>query len=232
MKFPAIIKHNGYKFPLRLRYNSKAKRIILRVDQVNDGALITLPPFASKSEAYTIVYERADWLIDRLQALPPKKLFAEGLVLTLLEKNFTICHRAELPADVQLVGSNIVISGYKDQLSRQILVWLQIYARDVITPRAHNMAARIQRKVNRVSVRDTKSRWGSCSGHGNLSFCWRLIMAPEWVLNYVIAHEVSHLHHMNHGPEFWSTVRSLDVDPILARKWLNQHGISVQRIGI
>jgi len=232
MKIPTIIKHAGHKIPLRLRYNSKAKRIILRVDQENNGALITLPPGAPKTEAYTLVHERADWLIDKLQTLPRKKPLADGQVLTLMGKIITICHRSNVTADVQLIGSDLIVLGEKENLQIQTLDWLRKYAYEIINPRAHNMASRIKGQLNRVSVRDTKSRWGSCSRHGNLSFCWRLIMTPEWVLNYVIAHEVSHLLHMNHGPEFWSTVRSLDANPIGARKWLNQHGISVQRIGI
>ena len=232
MNFPAVIRHKGRKFPLRLRYNSKAKRIILRVDQEHDGALITLPPGASEAEAFTLAQENSDWLIDRLEALPPKKMFADGQVLTFMGENITICHRYELPIGVKLVGSELFVSGNKKHLPMQILEWLRNCTRDVITPRALDMASRIGQKLNRVSVRDTKSRWGSCSVNGNLSFCWRLIMTPEWVLNYVIAHEVSHLLHMNHGPEFWSTVRSLDADPIHAKKWLNQHGVSLQRIGI
>ena len=90
--------------------------------------------------------------------------------------------------------------------------------------------AQLECKINRISIRDTKSRWGSCSSQGNLSFCWRLIMTPEWVLNYVIAHEVSHLKHMDHGPEFWQIVGTFGVKPKQARRWLNQHGRVLQRI--
>ena len=92
-----------------------------------------------------------------------------------------------------------------------------------ISSRAYRLAASIGREVARVSVRDTKSRWGSCSRQGNLSFCWRLILAPELVLDQVVAHEVAHLVEMNHGPRFWRLVESLAPGGAGARAWLKQH---------
>ena len=85
---------------------------------------------------------------------------------------------------------------------------------------------------SRVTIRDTRSRWGSCAPNGNLSFSWRLVMAPMDVLDYVVAHEVSHLRHMDHSPAFWETVNSLGVDPEAGRKWLNANGERLMRVGI
>jgi hypothetical protein len=96
-------------------------------------------------------------------------------------------------------------------------------ARAEVADRARRLAARIGRKLGRVGVRDTKSRWGSCSGRGNLSFSWRLVFAPEPVINYVVAHEVAHLAEMNHGPRFWRLVESLSPDSAAARAWLKRH---------
>ena len=89
--------------------------------------------------------------------------------------------------------------------------------------RARLYAARIGKTVSRVTVRDTKSRWGSCSAAGALSFSWRLILAPEPVLDYVVAHEVAHLVEMNHGPRFWRLVRAMIADPSAQRAWLRRH---------
>ena len=83
----------------------------------------------------------------------------------------------------------------------------------------------------RVTVRDTRSRWGSCSASGQLSFSWRLILAPEWILDYVVAHEVAHLAEMNHGPAFWRLVETLIGDPKPARSWLKRHGPGLHRYG-
>jgi predicted metal-dependent hydrolase len=97
------------------------------------------------------------------------------------------------------------------------------------------MAAKIDRDVVKVNVRDTSSRWGSCTHGGRLSFCWRLILAPDHVLTYVIAHEVAHLKHMNHGRHFWRTVDELMAQEDIphksasARQWLRLHGASLYR---
>ena len=227
-----VITHNGRKIPLRLRYNPRAKRIILRVDPEFDGALITLPPSASEEDAFALVHKNADWLIRQIQALPPRTKLAEGQILNLLGMHLSIRHCPELRTGVQLIGSEIIVSGKPEHLPRRTFDWLKKYARENISPRAHGMAFQVKRKINRIYVRDTKSRWGSCSRHANLSFCWRLIMTPEWVLNYVVAHEVSHLVHMHHGPEFWSTVRSFDTEPNRARNWLKKNGDSLRRVEI
>ena len=108
-------------------------------------------------------------------------------------------------------------------LARRVRDHLVSAARAELVPRARRLAARIGREVARVSVRDTKSRWGSCSGQGNLSFSWRLIFAPEPVLEYVVAHEVSHLAEMNHGPRFWRLVESLTPNSAAPRRWLKRH---------
>ena len=84
-------------------------------------------------------------------------------------------------------------------------------------------------KPARITVRDTASRWGSCSAARSLSFSWRLILAPDFVLDYVVAHEVAHLREMNHGPRFWAHVRSLVPDIETPQDWLKVHGRGLQR---
>ena len=95
----------------------------------------------------------------------------------------------------------------------------------------YDMAASVDRRVSRVTVRDTRSRWGSCSSQGSLNFSWRLIFAPEWVLDYVVAHEVGHLVHMDHSPRFWAVVDRLVDSKESARKWLHRHGAGLYRYG-
>ena len=108
-------------------------------------------------------------------------------------------------------------------LPRRVRDHLAMLARDELAKRARPLASRVGRKVARVSVRDTKSRWGSCSASGNLSFSWRLIFAPEEVVDYVVAHEVAHLVEMNHGPRFWRLVDSLVPGNARPRAWLDRH---------
>ena len=93
------------------------------------------------------------------------------------------------------------------------------------------LAARIGKPITHITVRDTSSRWGSCSSAGNLSFSWRLVMAPDWIMDYVVAHEVAHLRHANHGPDFWGLVDDLGVNAKQARRWLNTNAQRLQRTG-
>ena len=113
--------------------------------------------------------------------------------------------------------------GGPDHVARRVRDHLVRFARQELARRARIHAARIGRTVNRITVRDTKSRWGSCSASGSLSFSWRLILAPEPVLDYVVAHEVAHLVEMNHSARFWKLVRTMVADPASQRAWLKRH---------
>ena len=103
-------------------------------------------------------------------------------------------------------------------------------ARRRIAPLALDHAARIERSVRRIAIKDQRSRWASCAPDGTLAFSWRLVMAPEWVLDYVVAHEVAHLREMNHGPKFWALCRELCPRTDEARAWLKRNGSALHAI--
>jgi hypothetical protein len=150
--------------------------------------------------------------------------FAEGVIVPVLGIPHRI-RREDDPAAPPVVirDGEIRVRGDPAHLERRVRDHLVAMARAEFAYRARPLAARIGRKLARVGVRDTKSRWGSCSGRGNLSFSWRLIFAPEPVIDYVVAHEVAHLAEMNHGPRFWRLVESLSPDSAAARAWLKRH---------
>ncbi|MEA2177248.1 MAG: hypothetical protein QOG77_545 [Solirubrobacteraceae bacterium] len=106
--------------------------------------------------------------------------------------------------------------------------WLRRAARDEITPRAHRAAAAIGSEVQRVTIRDQRTRWGSASSSGSLSFSWRLVLAPEHVLDYVVWHEVCHLRHMDHSPRFWGLVAEHCPGYAVPRRWLREHGTALR----
>ena len=99
----------------------------------------------------------------------------------------------------------------------------------MLSAKAHELAARLDRKPGRITIKDTVSRWGSCSAQGDIALSWRLVMAPAFVAEYVVGHEVAHLREMNHSPAFWAIVRSLGVDHHGGRAWLKQHGAALHR---
>ena len=222
---------DGRDVSVILRRNSRARQIILRVDSKTGDAIVTLPLRASEREAISVVQKKSNWLISRLEAMPPRILFENGSLIPLLGQNYLICHDPTLSEVAVKIDKQLCMGGRSEHLTRRLRDWLRKEAKSEIQSRAFVMAARLERKIGRITVRDTKTRWGSCSPNGDLSFCWRLIMTPAWVLDYVVAHEVSHLRHMNHSPEFWKTVESLGVRIRDAKAWLSSNADQIQRYG-
>lgn len=226
-----VISLGGREIPLVVRRNRYARRIVLRIDVEAGGVALTLPGRTALAEGLALAHERADWVIRCLDKLPARVAFCDGAVLPLLGIDTTIRHAPERRLGVAHIGDELIVSGGREHLSRRVSDWLKRESKREIARRAQPMAERIGRVIAGLTVRDTRSRWGSCTPDGKLSFCWRLILTPEWVLDYVVAHEVAHLAHLNHGPKFWATVKSLGVNPEQARAWLDVHAERLQRIG-
>ena len=226
-----VIDIKGQNIQVRLRRNTRARRMVLRIDYKIEGVVITLPLWTSEREALLMVQKKSDWILNKLDTIPPRIAFECGAKIPLLGEYYSISHDPNQKEVVIKSGYEIRLGGRQEHLSRRLGDWLRKEAKIIIQPKAIEMAEKYNWKIGRISVRDTKSRWGSCAPSGNLSFCWRLILAPEWVLNYVIAHEVSHLLHMNHGSEFWQTVANFNVRVDEARVWLSKNAEHLHRYG-
>ena len=132
-----------------------------------------------------------------------------GTTLSLLGTNYTLQAISTARRGVWIEEDGIMVSGHPEYFARRVADWLRVYAREEICQRAFPMAKQINRTIYRIGVRDTTSRWGSCTSRGHLSFSWRLVLAPADILTYVVAHEVSHLAEMNHSPAFWQVVEDV-----------------------
>jgi predicted metal-dependent hydrolase len=210
--------------PVSIRISERARRVGLRLDPAERRVELVLPRGVSERTGLQFLAAKRAWVAARLEALPQAVPFVEGAVLPLLGVPHRI--RRELnPAapPVKIVAGEIRVRGDPAHLARRVRDHLVAAAQAEVVRRARPLAARIGRDVTRISVRDTRSRWGSCSGRGGLSFSWRLIFAPEPVLDYVVAHEVAHLVEMNHGPRFWALVERLAPGSAEPRAWLKQH---------
>ena len=207
-----------------IRVSSRARRIALRVDAAERKVELVLPPGVPTSQGLRFLAAKRGWIAARLAALPQPVPFAEGVIVPVLGLPHRIRREDDAAAPpVAIRNGEIRVGGDPVHVERRVRDHLVAMARSEFARRARPLAARIGRKVTRVNVRDTKSRWGSCSGQGNLSYSWRLIFAPEWVIDYVVAHEVAHLVEMNHGPRFWRLVESLSSESTAARIWLKRH---------
>jgi predicted metal-dependent hydrolase len=207
-----------------IRVSPRAGRVGLRIDAAERRVELVLPRGVSVRTGLRFVATKRGWIEARLEALPQPVPFVEGAILPVLGVAHRIRREFSLAAPlVRIIDGEIRVRSDPLHLARRVRDHLVAMAQAEISLRAHRLAARIGREVARVSVRDTRSRWGSCSGQGNLSFSWRLIFAPEPVLEYVVAHEVSHLAEMNHGPCFWRLVESLTPNTREPRAWLKRH---------
>lgn len=225
------VDHDGRTYPLTLRRNPRARRLILRIDSGGEGAVVTLPRGVAIAEALAFAHAKRDWIARRLDAVPARVPFADGARVALMGRCTTIRHEGSGRGAVRLAGDEICVRGAPARLSALVTGWLKCEARRAILARVDTACRRLGKPAGRVVLRDPRTRWGSCAANGNLSFSWRLIMAPAFVLDYVVAHEVAHLAVANHGAGFWRIVESLGVDVGAAREWLGVHGRGLHRFG-
>ncbi len=216
---------------LVLRVNPRARRVLLKIDAMAGGAVLVCPTPAARYRALAFAQRNAAWVRRRLAQAPEAIPFADGATLPLLGRPCLVRHDPRGWRGVERVVDEIRVGGRREHLSRRLEDWLRREARDELAARAETMAARLDLRPGRVTARDPRTRWGSCSSRGALSFSWRLILAPEAVLDYVVAHEVAHLREANHGPDFWALVARLHDDVPGARAWLKANGAGLHRYG-
>ena len=214
----------GLGAPVTLRVSPRARRLLLRMDAATRRFHLVLPRGLAPEVALKFLEAQRGWIAARLDSLPLRVPFAEGAVVPVFGEPHRICREDDPAAPPVAIGDGAIrVRGAPEHVARRVRDHLVGLARRELARRARLHADRIGRTVSRVAVRDTKSRWGSCSGAGALSFSWRLILAPEPVMDYVVAHEVAHLAEMNHGPRFWKLVRTMVADPAAQRAWLKRH---------
>ncbi|HTH16281.1 MAG TPA: SprT family zinc-dependent metalloprotease [Magnetospirillum sp.] len=221
----------GHSAIVTVQRSALARRISLRVDPAR-GAVLMLPVKASLAEGQRFLLAHRVWLAERLARLPGPVALDHGASVPLLGVPHVIRHAPEARRGVWVEDGAVMVSGLLEHVGRRVGDFLKAEAKREIVPRAHDLAAKLGRKVGRVSVKDTRSRWGSCSSAGDLAFSWRLVLAPDWVLGYVVAHEVAHLVEMNHSPAFWAVVEDLVGDAKVHRRWLKLHGPGLHRFQV
>ena len=193
--------------------------------------VLTLPTRAARRAGLALLNRHADWVAQRLIALPVAVAFAHGAELPIAGQPHRICHCPTGRFAARIVEDRLEVSGDPIFLPRRVTDFLRSEARRQLSARVMVATGRVGVTARRISVKDTSSRWGSCAADRSLAFSWRLLMAPAFVQDYVVAHEVAHLRHMNHGPEFWALVATLTPHKAAGRAWLHRHGAGLLRIG-
>lgn len=213
---------------VHLRRSPRAKRLSLRVSRLDGKVTLTLPLRFPRHEALAFVQEKEDWVARHLAQQKPQSIAQLGAVIPVEGS-----HQIITPAPVRSVqrheGRLLVPDRDPDRTPNRVASYLKLLARDRLVEASDQYAGQIGRAYSKFTLRDTRSRWGSCSSQGGLMYSWRLIMAPPEVLNYVAAHEVAHLVEMNHSPAFWAIVDRLYPGYPAQKAWLRCHGSDLHR---
>lgn len=227
---------DGEIYPVRVRRHSRARRYTLRIHAASREVLLTMPPRGSVRQAKEFAQKNGAWIATRLRRLPDAVPFAHGTLLPLRGVNHRIEHRrgtrgtvwAEADAGMPL----LCVAGEAPHLPRRVRDYLKREAKRDLEAASKAAAQALGVSIRRVSVRDQSSRWGSCSSTGVLSYSWRLILAPSFVLDYLAVHEAAHLIEMNHSRRFWRLVEKTCPDMGRAKAWLDAHGADLHRYGL
>jgi predicted metal-dependent hydrolase len=212
---------------LVVKKSARARRISLRVSRLDGRVTLTCPRGVPEREALAFAETKAAWLRQTLADQGAPIAVRPGAKVPILGRMWQI--EAAPGRRIEAADGILRIPGPPERAGARVQGYLKDRARDRLATAADSFAESLGRPYARLTLRDTRSRWGSCTSDGGLMFSWRLIMAPEPVLSYVAAHEVAHLAEMNHSSAFWAVVQRLYGDHTAARRWLREHGHQLHR---
>ncbi len=234
---PPVPVIQGLDAAIEVRRHPRARRLTLRVSRTRRAVIVTIPARCDPGEAGSLIHRNLAWVQERLGCLPAPVPFQDGTFIPLRGEASKVtfvgsrARRGSGPV-LSVPGTQCLelhVSGRSEHAPRRLRDWLFKEARRDLEERVRAHTASLDLRAKKIAVRDQTSRWGSCSTTGVLSFSWRLILAPPFVLDYVAAHEVAHLAEMNHGPRFWALVRRLTPRMDEAKRWLQVYGLDLYR---
>ena len=229
------IELKGRPVEVAVRISPRARSYRLTVPHHGDPVL-TLPSNGRWPDAEAFLGRHAGWLEARLERAAPRTRFADGEMVPLRGVPHLIRPTGKVRGQVSVAERDgmavLLVPGEPPHLARRLTDWLKQEAHDDLSARSAVHAATLGVEVKSVAMRSQASRWGSCSSTGRLNYNWRLILAPPFVLDYVAAHEVAHLVHMNHSVQFWRTVKRALPGMEVGRDWLKANGKELMGIGL
>jgi len=230
-----LLAKSGASVPIRVHIDRRARRVSVRIDPMAREAVATAPANRFALEAISFASERVEWIADRLGALPPPVLFKPGAYIPLRGVIHRLKH-VETGRTVKIDKTSgptplLLIPGPRESFRDKTRGFFRAAARTDFAERVAVHAETLKVKPRSIAIKDTRSRWGSCSSEGRLNFSWRLVCAPPFALDYVAAHEVAHIKEMNHSDRFWKQVERCFPDWREARAWLHERGGALHSIG-
>jgi predicted metal-dependent hydrolase len=222
---------------VRVVENPRTSRLTLRIipaSRATESLRVTVPPGTPDAEIDSFLARNATWVASRLEKLPVVTRIAEGAIVPLRGVDHTIRHsghaRGVVATGVSEEGPVIRVHGDKAFIPRKVVDFLKRQSRADLTRAVEYHASNLNVTPKSITLRDTTSRWGSCSTTGALNFSWRIVLAPPEVLDYLAAHEVAHLVEMNHSERFWAQVGKTCPNYEKPKSWLREHGAALHAV--
>lgn len=236
MPTTVLVDADGERIPVRLIVNPRARRIAVRIDPTKREAVAVSPSMRQAKKAADFAAERAVWIAHQLAQLPDASPFRSGATVPIRGVEHRLKRvEGRVPATIDRTGPMpklVIGAADADIFASRVKRYLMNEAKAEFLRRVAAHAATLKVAPAGVQVKDTRSRWGSCTADGILAFSWRVILAPAFVLDYLVAHEVAHLLEMNHSRRFWAQVRKCCPEYTEGRAWLRRHGQTLHAYGI
>lgn len=221
---------DGMNYRLRINRSANAKRMKLQVKATRDVVLV-LPKRMPLKAGYIFVRDEYPWICEQVGNLEDPVSFHPGNSIPIFGTPHEIVHVPKIRGYVWREEQQILVAGGLEHVPRRVKDWASREIKKEIGEKAINYGQMLGVPIRKITIRDQKSRWGSCSSAGNLNFSWRLIMMPARVVDYIVAHEVTHLVHMNHSAEFWDLLRTICPEMQDSKRWLKENGTSLHKYG-
>ncbi|MBO0662296.1 M48 family metallopeptidase [Jiella sp. MQZ9-1] len=259
LALPVSIEIAGASLSLTVRHNSRAKRLVMRMAPGGTGVVVTAPKGMPARTIRAFLERHRGWVEERVARSPTTVMIAPDAIIPLRGEPTRLVHRggrlvtrlepagdddaalsAPIEIDAALFGAGegkapivrqqLLVGGDAAHFSRRVLDYLRREARSDLDAAVRRHADRVGLEPRAITIKDTTSRWGSCTADRRLAFSWRIIMAPPFVLDYLAAHEVAHFRQMNHGPDFWALCETLCPTMADGKAWLKRHGGALHAI--
>jgi len=228
-EYPKILPH------VEVQKSKRAKRLALRVDTQKRVVNLVIPKGMSFKKAQEFAYDHENWICEQIRRFPKIVAFKHGAVLPIWGKKRVLVINYDPDyeyTDIQLLATRLVVWTNRPDPTNRIERFLREEAHKTISELAHKKAKKIGKKIKSIQLRDTKSRWGRCGPDRKISFTWRLIFAPYAAMDYVVAHEIAHLKHLDHSPRFWALCEKLCEDYKKGKDWMHTQGQALMGYGI
>ena len=204
----------------------------LRFDEKRQLLKLTHPRGLSRKAALGWAATQREWVGAQIGRVPPAEPFVPGALIPVNGEDIRLCWSPDAPRAPRLEGGCLIAGGPERAFAARVEKFLRQLALETLSRETAEIASRAAVRPAAVGVGDADTRWGSCSSARRIRYSWRLILAPPEARRYVVAHEVAHLEHLNHGPRFKALERQLfNGDVAAAQALLRRLGPRLKRIG-